>query len=154
MAWPRSLGFRFNNSKVNSTICSTHTILSKKKSENRSLLHIKKVLIYFRSGFATRKCYPVMDILQPASTLNYSQIKNAWYYKSTMNPGTSINRMARNNSVLINQKVLNPNPNSTHRIPIQTLEEWLNKFVGLNARSSYYQHLKLIWLDVKVPINR
>ena len=95
-----------------------------------------------------------MDILQPASTLNYNQIKNEWYYKLTTSPSMSVNSISRNDSVLLNQKVLYQNPNSTHRIPIRTLEEWLDKFVGLNTRSRYYQHLKLIWLDVKVPLNR
>ena len=95
-----------------------------------------------------------MDILQPASTLNYNQIKNAWYYKLSTIASVRVNNLSRNDSVLLNQKVLYPNPNASYRVQIRTLEEWLDKFVGENTRSRYYQYLKLIWLDVKVPLDR
>ena len=110
-----------------------------------------------RSGYATRKCYPVMDVLQPASELNYIQIRNAWYYESPSRskPAIKVNTAPRNGSVLVHVSNLHPKSNQTQKkTKIITLEEWLDKFVGASSRTEYFKHLKLLWLDVKVPLDR
>ena len=108
----------------------------------------------FRAGVATRKCYPVVDILRPASELNFKQIRNSWYYKSSNNPEIRINASPRNDSVILHVNDVPPTYNHSRRIGIITLEEWLDVFVGTSPRSRYYNLLQLLWLDVKVPADR
>ena len=121
---------------------------------------LKPLFLFFyinRSGFATRKCFPVMDILQPATELNFNQIYNSWYYSSTARskPALKVNKSPRNGSVLVHVNNLHPNSNHTQKkTRVNTLEQWLDTFVGMNPRSDYYKHLKLLWLDVKVPVDK
>ena len=98
-----------------------------------------------------------MEILQPASTLNYSKIRSAWYHMSPTRskPAIKISNAPKNDSVLVHVDNLYSISNQTQRkTSINTLEEWLEKFVGINPRAEYFKHLNLIWLDVKVPLDR
>ena len=98
-----------------------------------------------------------MDILQPATELNFNQIYNSWYYSSTARskPALKVNKSPRNGSVLVHVNNLHPRSNQTQKkTRVNTLEQWLDKFVGMNHRSDYYKHLKLLWLDVKVPVDK
>ena len=122
---------------------------------------IRKLFLFVfyinRSGFATRKCYPVMDVLQPAAELNFNQIYNSWYYSSPARskPAIKVNKSPRNSSVLVHVNNFHPSSNQTQKqTRVNTLEQWLDTFVGMNPRSDYYKHLKLLWLDVKVPVDK
>ena len=122
---------------------------------------IRKLFLFVfyinRSGFATRKCYPVMDVLQPAAELNFNQIYNSWYYSSPARskPAIKVNKSPRNSSVLVHVNNFHPSSNQTQKqTRVNTLEQWLDTFVGMNPRSDYYKHLKLLWLDVKAPVDK
>ena len=108
-------------------------------------------LFYSRAGYATRKCRPVTDIVRPASELDYTEIKKAWYYKYTRRPDILMDNRPRNNYLF---SFLQEKLNRTSRVGIITLEDWLLHFVGITPRSKYYNLLKLLWLDVKVSMDR
>ena len=70
-------------------------------------------------------------------------------------PAIRVNNAPRNDSGLVHVDNLHSISNQTQRqTSINTLEEWLEKFVGISPRAEYFKHLKLIWLDVKVPLER
>ena len=88
-----------------------------------------------------------MDIPLKSSELNYNQIRKAWYYR--MNNAVS-NSGYRQKGQIARQSSSN---SVRGRTQIPTLEQWLEKFIGL-PRKHYYAQLKLIWFDVKVSITR
>ena len=98
-----------------------------------------------------------MEVLQPASSLNYNRIRNTWYYASPgrSKPAIRVSNVPRNGSVLLHVDNLHPISNKTQKkTKINTLEEWLDKFIGTSSRTEYFKYLKLLWLDVKVPLDR
>ena len=66
-----------------------------------------------------------------------------------------ISNAPKNDSVLVHVDNFYSISNQTQRkTSINTLEEWLEKFVGINPRAEHFKQLNLIWLDVKVPLDR
>ena len=147
--------FCVNHSKV---ISNFHVICIVRSINYFALAKQPNFFLFInRSGYATRKCYPVMEVLQQASSLNYNQIRDKWYYASPgrSKPAIKVSNVPRNGSVLLHVDNLHPISNKTQKkTKINTLEEWLDKFIGTNPRAEYFKYLKLLWLDVKVPMDR
>ena len=104
------------------------------------------------SYFAIAKMNKTMSMLIGGATNGNLFSNSTWYYNHTTSHEKKVKNSARNDSILLIRSRSNPYP--TGKIRTSTLEEWLDKFVGIHPRSKYYKHLKLLWFDVKVSANR